>query len=114
MTNAEKFKEVFGRELGSALRFDTSCSKISQIFALRSMYIVGVDCIEEWMNAEYKEQKVGKWMRVEWGKTLFGKKIVTYRCSRCAEYLDFKGLNCGRGRAWYCPNCGAKMEGEEE
>ena len=58
-----------------------------------------------------EERKTGRWMQVEWGKTLLGKKIVTYRCSRCAEYLDFKGLNCGRGRAWYCPNCGAEMEG---
>lgn len=61
-----------------------------------------------------EKRKTGKWMQVEWGKTLFGKKIVTYRCSRCANYLDFKGLNCGRGSAWYCPNCGAEMEGAEE
>lgn len=55
MTNKEKFKEVFGKELDESLRFDTSCSQISQIVALRSMYIIGVDNIIEWFNAEYEE-----------------------------------------------------------
>lgn len=55
MTNKEKFKDVFGVELGESLDFDTSCSYIPQIVALRSMYIKGVDCICEWLNAEYTD-----------------------------------------------------------
>lgn len=40
-----------------------------------------------------------------------GKRI--YRCSNCGNYLDFDGVNAGRGDANYCPNCGAKMKGED-
>jgi hypothetical protein len=57
MTNKEKFKEVFGKELDESLKFDTSCSHISQVIALRSMYIKGVDNIVEWLNAEFVEMK---------------------------------------------------------
>ena len=35
-----------------------------------------------------------------------------YKCSECGNYLDFSGVNGGRGKANYCPNCGAKMKGE--
>lgn len=33
-----------------------------------------------------------------------------YKCSNCGNFLDFRGVNAGRGDANYCPNCGAKME----
>ena len=36
-----------------------------------------------------------------------GHKI--FKCSHCGNYLDFRGVNAGRGAANYCPNCGAKM-----
>ena len=36
-----------------------------------------------------------------------GHKI--FKCSNCGNYLDFGGVNAGRGTANYCPNCGAKM-----
>lgn len=34
-----------------------------------------------------------------------------YKCSECGNYLDFSGVNGGRGEANYCPNCGARMRG---
>ena len=34
-----------------------------------------------------------------------------YKCSNCRNYLDFRGVNAGRGDANYCPNCGAEMDG---
>ncbi len=33
-----------------------------------------------------------------------------FKCSNCGNYLDFGGVNAGRGDANYCPNCGAKMD----
>ena len=33
-----------------------------------------------------------------------------FKCSNCGNYLDFRGVNAGRGGANYCPNCGTKME----
>ena len=38
-------------------------------------------------------------------------KHGTYKCSSCGQFLDFRGVNAGRGDANYCPNCGAKMDG---
>lgn len=46
------------------------------------------------------EPKRGEWISK-------GKRI--YRCSNCGNYLDFDGVNAGRGDANFCPNCGAKM-----
>lgn len=40
-------------------------------------------------------------------------KHGTYKCSSCGQFLDFGGVNAGRGDANYCPNCGAKMDEEE-
>lgn len=37
-----------------------------------------------------------------------------FKCSVCGNYLDFDGVNFGRGSANYCPNCGAKMSRDEE
>lgn len=37
-------------------------------------------------------------------------KYGVYKCSNCRHFLDFSGVNAGRGDANYCPNCGAKME----
>ena len=37
-----------------------------------------------------------------------------YKCSKCGNILDFDGVNCGRGDANFCPNCGADMRGEQE
>lgn len=31
-----------------------------------------------------------------------------YKCSWCGNTLDFNGVNCGRGDANFCPNCGRK------
>ena len=48
------------------------------------------------------EQKKGKWIKVgHWGRS--------YKCNQCGNYLDFDGVNAGRGDANFCPNCGAEM-----
>ena len=51
------------------------------------------------------ELKKGKWIKTaRWGRV--------YYCDQCRNYLDFDGVNAGRGNANYCPHCGAKMDGE--
>ena len=37
-------------------------------------------------------------------------KHGVYKCSNCGNFLDFSGVNAGRGSANYCPNCGARMD----
>lgn len=49
------------------------------------------------------EPKRGKWIKTaRWGRV--------YYCDQCRNYLDFDGVNAGRGSTNFCPNCGAKME----
>ena len=53
------------------------------------------------------ERKKGKWIKTaRWGRV--------YYCDQCRNYLDFDGVNAGRGSANFCPNCGARMDGEIE
>ena len=57
-----------------------------------------------------KDRPTGEWIMKHDG-VIF--KRTWGVCSRCRNTLDFDGLNAGRGNANYCPNCGAKMRGEE-
>ena len=57
------------------------------------------------------EPKIGHWINAKVGM-LFPSN--DFKCSKCGNILDFNGVNCGRGDANYCPNCGADMRGEQE
>ena len=52
------------------------------------------------------KEKIGHWVNVKVGK-LFPSN--DFKCSECGNILDFDGVNCGRGDANYCPNCGCHM-----
>lgn len=54
-------------------------------------------------------EKKGEWISAKVGK-LFPSN--DYKCSICGNILNFDGVNCGRGDANFCPNCGADMRGE--
>ena len=56
-----------------------------------------------------QEPKTGHWINAKVGK-LFPSN--DFKCSKCGNILDFDGVNCGRGDANFCPNCGVKMESE--
>lgn len=48
------------------------------------------------------ERKTGRWIKTaRWGRV--------YYCDQCRNYLDFDGVNAGRGSTNFCPNCGADM-----
>ena len=53
------------------------------------------------------KEKVGHWINEKVWK-LFPSN--DYKCSECGNTLDFDGVNCGRGDANYCPNCGCLMK----
>ncbi len=48
-------------------------------------------------------ERTGKWIKEK-------SRGQLYQCSACGNYLDFRGVNVGRGSANFCPNCGARME----
>ena len=53
------------------------------------------------------QPKKGKWIKTaRWGRV--------YYCDQCRNYLDFDGVNAGRGSTNFCPNCGADMRGEKD
>jgi len=53
------------------------------------------------------EPKRGKWIKTaRWGRV--------YYCNQCRNYLDFDGVNAGRGSTNFCPNCGADMRQKGE
>ena len=66
------------------------------------------ECFEN-LTAVQLKAKTGHWINAKVGK-LFPSN--DFKCSECGNILDFDGVNCGRGDANYCPNCGAKMESE--
>lgn len=52
------------------------------------------------------QPKRGKWIKTaRWGRV--------YYCNQCRNYLDFDGVNAGRGSTNFCPNCGCRMDGGE-
>ena len=60
------------------------------------------------LQSSQPERKTGRWI-------LYDKRFPwrqDYKCSECGNYINLSGINCGRGDANYCPNCGAKMEGD--
>ena len=65
---------------------------------------------KEWRNTPITvlsaQPKRGKWIKTaRWGRV--------YYCDQCRNYLDFDGVNAGRGSTNFCPNCGADMRGEQ-
>lgn len=104
---------------------DGSCSKAG--VDIREM----LDELESLPPAQ-SEWKVGKWIRVsevresikelpsaqperKKGKWVKEKcRGLMYKCSACGNYLDFNGVNAGRGNANFCPNCGAVMDERED
>ena len=77
-------------------------------------FINGIETVMEYIDeipaADVAPVVHGKWLNDFCGKGRFSKRIV--QCSLCRNFLDLDGVNAGRGDANFCPNCGAKMDGE--
>ena len=64
------------------------------------------EVLEQLPPIQPAEPKKGKWIKTaRWGRV--------YYCNQCRNYLDFDGVNAGRGSTNFCPNCGADMRGED-
>ena len=91
MTREEAAQSIYGLIL-SAEDEDGPCIFSDQIEALE----MGIEALKQ------PEQKNGYWI----GRPIAG--YTTVRCSVCTE-MFFEN----KGRWNFCPNCGAKMEGEQ-
>lgn len=60
---------------------------------------------------EIEERKVGNWM---FTKTIFDKHGSTVECQLCRKKWKTYDEIRWKKENKFCPNCGAKMEGEEE
>ena len=95
------------RELPSAQPEITE-DDVKEYCRKRCLIVVTSDLYDEMMKRwSQPERKKGKWLRVgHWGRS--------YKCNQCGNFLDFDGVNAGRGDANFCPNCGADMrEGDK-
>ena len=71
---------------------------------LQNQWQSDVDALNGLPSAQ-PERKTGHWIKTaRWGRV--------YYCDQCRNYLDFDGVNVGRGSTNFCPNCGADMRGE--
>lgn len=92
-------------------------------------YEMCAECIEKYLSAEGKKQlecllsAVRNAVEIEdisalseedntmeWISAKVGKLFPSndYKCSKCGNILNLDGVNCGRGDANFCPNCGRK------
>ncbi len=94
-------KEFIGR---NALLKDVNESVIFSTRNGRSAEMRGaqkvVNRILEAPTVDVSEVKHGKWVYVRW---------CGFRCSECGNYSDSKPY---KGNEKYCPECGAKMDGD--
>lgn len=63
------------------------------------------------MKAKRDLVKRGKWIETH-RKNIWGSSTLVFECSACGKYtVGKKGITI---KSRYCPNCGAKMDLEEE
>lgn len=60
-----------------------------------------VERVLSYLPSVEPKQKHGKWIRLS---------NYLAQCSECKDYID-NAISCGYN---YCPNCGARMDGETE
>lgn len=65
-------------------------------------------------DAYQKGYEQGKKDAVKHGLWVINKKseLLCYKCSECGYKVNFFWNDCGNSN--YCPNCGAKMDGDKD
>ena len=81
--------------------------KLIKIHFDRTVVLYKARKVAEDLPSVQPERKTGRWIKTaRWGRV--------YYCDQCRNYLDFDGVNAGRGSTNFCPNCGADMRGEQD
>lgn len=92
---------------------DKPCYSVEYYDTADSQWHIGFSSFDlqnviEWLNTYFDiidtdvaPVKHGKWVYDHWCK---------FKCSECGEYSNSKPY---KGKEKYCPNCGAKMDGDK-
>lgn len=103
------FKDLVERFDDIDAYFNHSPWNLLQIYSNFDV-LIGEESASKELTKELKQEpKTGRWIDARTGRFF---KDNVFRCSECDDYIDFNGLNGGRGHANFCPSCGAKMEAE--
>lgn len=96
----------FGITLASAINIETG--EWTELFQRENDELrEAVERIKDIEPADVSPVRRGMWKKIgKWGRV--------YRCDQCGNFLDFDGVNAGRGDTNFCPNCGAKMDGKRK
>lgn len=107
LSSTRKALDTISRQAAiDALNGEINITGRANAEAVRGYVRLVKDRLERLPSAQ-PERKTGHWIKTaRWGRV--------YYCDQCRNYLDFDGVNAGRGSANFCPNCGADMRGEGE
>ena len=107
MTNYERIKAMSVEEMADAVMCPNDCS-LGEINCEKTDACNCYECVRQWLEQEIKH---GKWMRTFPNELLDG----NYFCSNCQSGIDIATAEetPTDRELFYCPNCGAKMDGEE-
>ena len=72
-----------------------------------------IDMVRSFTSADVAPVRHGKWVKEPPYKSIGGEYLKALICSKCNSFFVSDG-----NKPWqmhnYCPNCGAKMDGEEQ
>ena len=90
--------------------FDEWCDTTGALGKGTSYYYEARSCIEDVPTADVAEVKHGEWIDLHDENVLYEQ---TYKCSACGEWFVIEAGTPKENGYKYCPNCGARMDGEE-
>ncbi len=116
MIPAEEYNARMAITYAPTVDAEPTEEQVKEYCRKRCLVIVTSELFNE-MKARWSAEPVkhGRWIgesQTKLEKLLFSQRV--FKCSVCGNYLDFDGVNVGRGSANFCPNCGAMMDEVEE
>ena len=109
LQKGEPMKDLISRQaaIDALNEYFARIGKLKRRGLTKGEKAISLDTVGTIKTLPSAEPKRGKWIKTaRWGRV--------YYCNQCRNYLDFDGVNAGRGSTNFCPNCGADMRGEQD